>query len=41
MPIWILRLGQCTTTPAPSHEPVTAATIISTSVVDSTGTSCV
>src|SRR5437764_6959908 len=38
IPIWIFRFGQCTTTPAPNHDPATAATIMRISVVESTGT---
>ncbi len=36
MPIWMFRRGQPETTPAPNHEPRTAAAIISTSVQMST-----
>jgi hypothetical protein len=31
MPIWILRLGQAETTPAPSHEPKIDAAMSATS----------
>ncbi len=37
MPIWTLRFGQLETTPAPSQAPRTAATIIDSSVMVSTG----
>ena len=38
MPIWILRRDALATNPAPSHEPRTAAAIISTRVFKSTVT---